>query len=100
MKSRTKYWHIICEQHSKSIFEAKINTKHISEKKLMELIRVLLSKYALADQEILEQYVRIPFKKKKGYFNIKRYQNTLDEPLLISFCAQIADISIAIWLKV
>ncbi len=84
----------------KSIFETKINTKHISEKKLIELIRALLSKYALSDQKILKQYVRIPFKKKKDYFNIKRYQNSLDEPLSISFYAQIADISIAIRLKV
>ena len=96
MKSKIKYWEVLCEKHMQTIYKTKINTKHISEKNLIEFIRTLISKYALTDEEILEQYFTIPFKKKKNYINVLRTQSALNEPLSINFLAQVADISVTV----
>lgn len=98
MKSKIKYWDILCEKHLETLFRTKINAKYISEKRLIEFIRTLLSKYALSDEEILEQYLRIPFKMKKDYINIQRTNSRLGEPLSINFMTQIADISVTVQL--
>ena len=64
----------------------------------MEFIRILMSKYALSDTEILEQHLRIPFKKPKDYINIQRTNNKLGEAISINFSTQIADIYVSAWL--
>lgn len=92
MKTKEKYWHIVCEKHTKVIFEKKINSKYISEKDLEHFIRVLLSKYALTDEEIFEQYISKPFEKKKNYIDI--FRTNSNNFLEINFLAQIADISV------
>ena len=94
MESKIKYWDILCEKHMEILYQTKINTRHISEKNLIEFIRTLISKYALSDGEILEQYLTIPFKKKKNYINIQRTNSHLNEPLSINFFGQAADISV------
>ena len=94
MESKIKYWDILCEKHMETLYQTKINARHISEKNLIEFIRTLISKYALSDVEILEQYLTIPFKKKKNYINILRTNSHLNEPLSINFIAQVADISV------
>ena len=94
MKSKQKYWKIECTRHLSTIYETKVNTKHLSESKLKEFIRVLISKYALSDDEILEHYLRIPFQSKNDYINIVRTQSKLGEPLTIEFKTQSADICV------
>jgi hypothetical protein len=96
MNPENKYWKIECSRHLAIIFQTRVNTKHLSEKKLIEFIRILMSKYALSDDEILEQQLRIPFKKPKNYINIKRTNNKLGEPLNIDFSTQIADIYVSV----
>lgn len=98
MESKIKYWNILCERHMEKLYQSKINTKHITEKNLIAFIRTLISKYALSDEEILEQYSTIPFKKKKNYINVLRTQSHLNEPLSINFFVQVADISVTVQL--
>lgn len=98
MEFKIRYWNIICEKHMEILYQKKVNTKYITEKNLIAFIRTLISKYALSDEEILEQYLTIPFKKKKNYINILRTQSHLNEPLLINFIAQVADISVTVQL--
>jgi hypothetical protein len=99
IKSDMKYWDILCERRLEILFRKKISATHISEKNLVEFIRTLLSKYGLSDDEILEQYLSIPFKKKKDYINVHRGNNIIGEQLSIIFSAQIADISVTAQLK-
>lgn len=98
MSSTEKYWNIECAKHLKTIYKTKVNTKHLSEKMLKEFMKVLMSKYALSDDEILEQHLRVPFQTPRNYINISRTNNELGKPLSINFSAQIADISISVWL--
>lgn len=99
MKSQPKYWKIICSRHTLIIYHAKISTRHISERMLVEFIRTLISKYALSDGEILEQYARIPKKKRTDYINVIRTNSGLSEPLQINFSAQVADIYVDVSLS-
>lgn len=94
----TKYWQIECTRHLKTIYKTKVKASHLPEKKLEEFIAILISKYALSDEEILEQCLRQPFKKKRNYIDIQRSNNSLGEPLSIEFMAQSADISVCAWL--
>jgi hypothetical protein len=95
MESKLKYWDILCEKHTEVLFRKKINTKHITEKNLIEFMRILISKYALSDEEILEHYITIPFKKKKNNINIQRSISYLNKPLsIITFYEQVAGISV------
>lgn len=94
MNLKNKYWKIECTKHLSTIYEAKVSTKNLSEEKLKNFIITLMSKYALSDNEILEQHLRVPFKKTKCYINILRTNSGLGEPLMISFMTQVADISI------
>src|SRR5688572_17851352 len=98
MNSQTKYWEIRCTKHLLTIYQTKVSIKHLTEKKLIEFMKVLMSKYVLSDDEILEQYKRIPFKTTKDLIGIIRTNSKLNEPLSISFSAQLADISISAWL--
>jgi len=98
MNSKTKYWKIECTRHLSTIYQTKVSSKHLSEKKLIEFIRVLMSKYALSNDEILEQHIRLPFKISKDYINVARTNSVLNEPLGINFMTQVADISISAWL--
>jgi hypothetical protein len=99
MDLKTKYWKIECTRHLSTIYQTKINTKHLSEKKLIDFIRLLMSKYALSDDEILEHYIQLPFKTSKNYINITRTSSKLNEPLNINYMAQVGDISISAWLS-
>lgn len=95
MASKFKYWDILCEKHMEVLFRKKIKTEHITEKNLIEFMRTLISKYALSDEEILEQYITIPFKKKKNYINIQKSSSHVNEPLsIITFYEQVAGISV------
>ena len=96
MKSKKKYWDILLEKHNKTIYQTKIDTNQISEKNLIEFMKILLSKYVLSDDEILEHHIRIPFKKNKEYINVYRRNNALNEPLDINFYAQVADYSVSV----
>lgn len=98
MASKIKYWEIECTRHLSTLYKTRIDTRHISEKKLIEFIRVLMSKYALTDDEIMEQFKRVPFKSKKEYINITRTNTDLNEKLNICFTAQVADTCVDIWL--
>lgn len=71
-----RYWKIECSEHTKMLFEAKVNVNHISEKRLQEFIQTLMAKYVLTPEEILEEYLAIPFKKRKKYVYITRYSQT------------------------
>lgn len=93
-----KYWQIEFTRHMETIYKTKIKASHLPEKNLEEFIKILFCKYALSDNEILEQCLRQPFKKKKAYINIRRKNNSLGEPLSISFMAQVADISVCAWI--
>jgi len=99
MKIEDKYWEVVCYRHLKEIYKTSINTKHISEKGLKTFIETLMAKYALSDDEIVEQYLRIPFKKPKKYIHISRTSEFIHEQLHITFMTQIADISILANLK-
>jgi len=99
MNSTTKYWKIECAKHLSILFQTKVNAEHLPEKNLIEFIRTLMSKYALSDNEILEQCIRQPFKTSKDYIIITRSNSKLNEDLSISFMSQIADISISAWLS-
>lgn len=92
MKSLPKYWKIVCSRHMSTLYEAQIDTRHISEVLLQEFIRALMSKYALSDDEILEQYKRVPFKNGTDRISIVRTNSGLNEPLKVYFSAQVADI--------
>ena len=83
----------------RTIFSTKIKTTSITEERLLELIRVLMSKYALSDNEILEQYIRIPFKPKKEYIMIRRFQNVNGGKFDICYYAQSSDISVDVSLS-
>lgn len=95
---KNRYWKIECHRHLLLLYETKINAGHISEKQLIEFIRVIVSKYALSDDEILEGYMRVPFKAKKDYINIIRANSNHNEPLSICFSTQVADISVTVCL--
>ncbi len=99
MKSKKRYWNVLLEKHTKTIYKTKLDESHISEKNLTEFMKVLLSKYALSDDEILEQLVRIPFKRKIDYIIVHRSQSNLNEPLEINLSAQSADYSITVSLS-
>ena len=96
MKSKKRYWVILLEQHNKVIYKAKRDESLISERKLIEFIKALLSKYALSDDEILEQFVRIPFKRKTDYIVVNKSISNLNELLSINYHAQLADYSITV----
>jgi hypothetical protein len=100
MKPKGFYWKIKCCQHTKTIFSTKIKTNSITEKKLVEFIQTLMAKYALSDNEILEQHVRIPFKPKKEYISIQRYQNIKGEIIDVSYYSQSSDISVEVFLTI
>ena len=93
------FWHIECTRHKKILFQEKVDVKYLSEKNLNEFIHTLLCKYTLTDEEILEQFKRVPFAKKINYIAIHRTSNLLGEPLEINFLAQIADTCVSVWLK-
>jgi hypothetical protein len=82
-----------------TIFSTKIKTTSISEKMLLEFIRVLMVKYVLSDDEIFEQCIRIPFRPKKEYIMIQRFQNVNGEEVDISYYSQSCDISVDISLS-
>jgi hypothetical protein len=82
-----------------TIFSAKIKTTIITEERLLEFIRVLMAKYVLSDDEILEQYIRIPFKPKKEYVTIQRFQNVNGDELDISYYTQSSDLSVGVSLS-
>jgi len=98
MSTKAKYWTIKCTKHLSTLYQTKVDTKYLSEDKLMEFIRILMSKYALSDDEILEQYLRRPFKKSVDFIQVVRTNSNLSEPLSINFTTQIADISVSAWL--
>ena len=99
MEIEDKYWEVVCCRHLKTIYKTSINTKHISEKGLKSLIETLMAKYVLSDDEIVEEYLRIPFKKPIKYVQISRTSEFINEQLHITFMTQIADISILAYLK-
>jgi hypothetical protein len=94
----TKYWQIECTRHLETFFKTQVRASYLPEKNLEEFIRSIFCKYALSDGEILEECLRVPFKKKKEYVKIFRRNNSLGKPLSISFMAQVADISVQVWL--
>lgn len=98
MKQIPKYWKIVCSRHTSVLYQAQINTKHISERLLEQFIRTLISKYALSDNEIMEQHTRVPFKNKKDYISVVRTGCDLNEPLKINFSSQVADIYVDVCL--
>lgn len=97
MPPKDKYWKILCERQTTTLYETKVNIKILSEKNIFEFIRVLISKYALSDNEILEQHLRIPFKKSKDHIMIQRSNNRLGEPLSINFNSTNSGISVSVW---
>jgi hypothetical protein len=99
MKPIGCYWKITCCRHMQTIFSTKVKTTNLTEERLLAFIRVLMSKYALSDNEILEQYIRIPFKPKKEYITIQRFQNVNGDELDISYYTQSSDISIDVSLS-
>lgn len=94
MIAERKYWKIECSQHTKILFSAKVETSSISEKKLKELIDLLMVKYALSDSEILEKCMSVPFKRTNRYVQIERYQEAIYNELRIVFSSQICDIAV------
>jgi hypothetical protein len=95
MGSKLKYWDILCEKNMEVLFRKKINTEHITEKSLIEFMRTLISKYALSDEEILEHYITIPFRKKKNHISIQRSSSHLNEPLsIVTFYEKVSGISV------
>ncbi|WP_062128019.1 hypothetical protein [Geofilum rubicundum] len=99
METKIKYWNVLCEKQNSLLFQEKIKADHISETNLVAFIKSLISKYALSDKEILEQHLNIPFKTKKDYIEVTRTNSKIGEPLLISFSAHVADISVSVILK-
>jgi hypothetical protein len=93
-----KYWKIECYKHMSVLYQSKVNVNHITEKKLIEFIKILISKYALSDDEVLETYMHVPFKPNVNYIKITRTNSGLNEPLRIMIAAQSADISVNAWL--
>jgi len=96
MNSKTKYWKIECTKQLSTIFQTKVDTRHLTEKKLKEFIIVLISKYAFSDDEILEQHLRVLFKKTKDYIQIQSENRKINNSLIINFSAQVADISVVV----
>jgi hypothetical protein len=82
-----------------TVFSKKIKTTSITEERLLAFIRVLMAKYVLSDDQILEQYIRIPFKPKKEYITIQRFQNVNGGELDISYYTQSSDISVDVSLS-
>jgi hypothetical protein len=89
-----KYWQIICSQHIKTVYQTKIKANHISDKKLINLIRALMSKYSLSDEEIVEEHLNASTKRHKKYITVSRVAEKIGESLHIGFYSQSADISI------
>lgn len=96
MNTEKRFWEIECSKHLVTIFKKRVDTKYLTEKNLKEFIRILVSKYALSDDEILEQQLRIPFKKTKEYIEVRRKNNELGTPLAIYITAQVSDISVIV----
>lgn len=96
METKVKYWNVLCEKLNRLLYRENIRVSHISEQNLITFIKSLISKYALSDNEILEQHLNIPFKKKKNLIEVTRTNSKIGEPLSISFSAHVADISVTV----
>ena len=93
-----QYWKIECTGHLKTLYETKVSVKHISEKRLMHFMQVLVYKYILTPDEILDEYKSIPFIKKKQYVHVLRSNEERDGKIKINFTADNSGISIIAYL--
>jgi|SRR5690606_6688837 len=94
MSKNRRFWKVECTRGIKTLYSTEIPVSNIGENKLKELLRELLSRYALTDDEVTELYISIPFKKKKKYFDVIRCQNDVGEKPAISYMASASSISI------
>ena len=99
MKStKRRFWRIECWRGVEKFYEDTVGVKHISDKNIAKYLKVLMYKYALDNNEILEEFMRRPFKKAKAYVNISETNQVINDYLHIVYSAHIADISIDITL--
>ena len=68
MEHKKGYWEVICTEGLHTLYKTKIATTLISETNLSKFLNFILSKYALTNDEVLEELITIPLKKKKKYF--------------------------------
>ncbi|HWK57317.1 MAG TPA: hypothetical protein VNQ80_08270 [Parapedobacter sp.] len=93
-----QYWKIECSEHLNMLYQTKVSSKHLSEKRLKDFIQTLIAKYILTAEEILEEHKSIPFKKRKRYIEIMRINNQQSGKKTINFMADGAGISIIAYL--
>ena len=65
----------------------------MSEKSIQQFMRTMIAKYALSNQEILEQFIAVPFRGKTDLIQIIRSAPNLEQPLQIGFSTQVSDIT-------
>lgn len=93
-----KYWKIECSEGLSQIFEAKVSTEHLSEKRLKDFIQTLIAKYILTPQEVLEEYKSVPFRKRNKYVHITRTNDKYFGKTTINYMADSVGISIVAYL--
>ncbi|MBB2148924.1 hypothetical protein [Pedobacter gandavensis] len=89
-----KSWKVECNLHMEKIYSKIIPVSNISEKNLKLLMNYLLSKYSLEDEEVANNYINIPFKKKTRQINIQRFNSMNNGNVHISFLADSAGYSV------
>jgi hypothetical protein len=89
-----KYWKIECSKGMKALYSNVIPVNHLKEPALKKLLFYLALKYALTDQEVTEQFLTIPFRKKTQYFDIQRRQSFKNEKIHISFSIEVSSVSV------
>lgn len=96
MSTIKKKWRLECSEQMKTLFSCDIDVSKITEQRLQELIRLLISKYALSNEEILQTCYNQNTKNFRNYIHIERSQSRLNEKLSIGYycCSSNIDISI------
>jgi hypothetical protein len=89
-----RYWKIECSEHKTSKLKVKVPETHLSEKRLKHFIQVMIAKYALTPQEILDEHIAIPFKHRKEYVTINRTNSLHNGKVSIIFFADSGGISV------
>jgi hypothetical protein len=76
------------------IFEGKVKATTMSENGVREFMKMMVAKYALTDQEILQENQLMPFEKKHSLISVNRSNSSLNDRLSIEFSFRSADITI------
>ena len=96
MYKMKRFWKIECEEGIKKTSSMIVPTNQFSEKKVVELIKLLFTKYTLTDEEILSSLIRTSSSIDNNLIKIERHSE-LDfrtDQIRICFSAKSSLISI------